>query len=66
MMAGRYGKPNYLLEGLDAITAGYGWSAMFMASLSMGFMESPNKQRINVILFIIWLCVVIWVHFNLV
>lgn len=65
MMAGRYGQPNYRLDGLSAITAGYGWFAMFMASVSMGFMESPNKRVIDVILFIIWLIVSIWVHFNL-
>lgn len=57
--------PAYTLEGMKAIHAGYFWSAMFMASFYFVLIHRPYRRLIYLILFLIWLSVVIWVHFNL-
>lgn len=58
--------PAYTLEGKDAITTGYFYLAMLFASFHFVLMENPYRRLIYLILFIIWLIVVLYVHFTMV
>lgn len=60
------GMSAYTLEGEKAITTGYWYFALLLSSFCFVLMDNPYRRFIYLTLFVVWLIVVLCVHFTLV